>query len=534
MPGPESYNFPVLQGKPTDINIETPRSAEIGETSRYDVNYYVPIGGLTAEEVQSTRAVNQGFGMELATASANLIPNIALSLIETTAQLADLEDWSNMIQGNAANYGNALTEWASRNKNQFGEIYRENPDAGFDITDSAWWVSNGAGLVESLVAYGLTGYGVGTTFMKGAVNLSKAVGTYGKAKAGIELSAQLGTSGVLAFTEGAMTGGQVFKDVYTDSYNSKLEELLKQGAEQYGEDNLTEEYQKYAETAADQFAKQVAGEAATTAVRINTGINTFLNLPETSVLFRSMSANRYLDDALTRSKGENINSYIERIKSFDVNKHLTRKAVANKVKETGGEMLEEMVNVYAEQEGKNVGREATGQDIMTLGDMLADDDIWAAGFWGAIGGSMNGFVMGKMPKWVTQEDGTKKRTTVGAYTKEQVASKYQEQLTDLTDRLTEFVDARDAMVKASKSGDEKAYKEAADKVFSYNSFNSIVKGTEEQLLDDFQNILGMSAEEAAQQGFASDYKERAAEKYNLLEKIQKNGIDYKIDMHHKI
>jgi hypothetical protein len=522
MPGPESYNFPVLEGKATDVNLETPRSAVIGETSRYDVNYYVPIGGLTAEEVQGTRAANQGFGMELATAGANLIPNIVLSMVETTAQLADIEDWSNMIQGNAANYGNALTEWASRNKNKFGEVYQKTPGEN-NIFDSAWWVSNGAGLVESLVAYGLTGYGVGNTFMKGANSLSKVLGAYGKVKTGIELSAQLGTSGVLAFTEGAMTGGQVFKDVYTDSYNSKLEELLRQGAEQYGEDNLTEAYQKYAKTAADQFANQVAGEAATTAVRTNTLVNTFLNMPETSVLFRSMSASRYLDDALKLERGELAKDAVERIKSFDVNKHLTKQAVANKVKETGSEMLEEMVNVYAEQEGKNVGREATGQDVMTLGDMLADDDIWAAGFWGAIGGSMNGFVMGKMPKWVTQEDGTKKRTTVGAYTKEQVAGKYQEQLTDLQDRLTEFVDARDAMVKASKSGDERAYKEAADKVFSYNSFNSIVKGTEEQLLNDFQNILGMTAEEATQQGFASDYKERAAEK---IQSIRENTKEW--------
>jgi len=522
MPGPESYNFPVLQGKATDANIETPRSAEIGETSRYDVNYYVPIGGLSAEEIQQTRATNQGFGMELATAGANLIPNIALSMIETGAQLADIEDWSNMIQGNAANYGNVITEWANRNKNQFGEIYRKSSDAGFDITDSAWWVSNGAGLVESVAAYGLTGYGVGTLFGKAATATAKSLNAFGKAKMGIELSAQLGTSGVLAFTEGAMTGGQVYKDVYADSFNSKLAELLQKGAEQYGEDNLTKEYKKYATTYADQFAKQVAGEAATTAVRINMA-NTLLNLPETGALFRSMSTNRYLDDVLIRSKGENINNYVERIKAFDVNKHLTKKGIQNWTKQTGGEMLEEMVNVYAEQQGKNVGREATGKDIMTLGDMLADDDIWAAGFWGAVGGSMQGFVMNKMPKWVTQEDGTKKRTTVGAYTKDQLKNKYEEQLTDLKDRLIGFVDARDAMVKASKAGDEKAYKEAADKVFSYNSFNSIIKGTEEQLLNDFQNILGLTEEQAAQQGFASDYKERAAEK---IQSIRENTKEW--------
>jgi len=34
--------------------------------------------------------------------------------------------------------------------------------------------------------------------------------------------------------------------------------------------------------------------------------------------------------------------------------------------------------------------------------------------------------MNKMPKWVTQEDGTKKRTTIGEYNKEQVKDKVKE------------------------------------------------------------------------------------------------------------
>ena len=522
MPGPESYNFPTLQGKATDVSIETPRSQVIGETSRYDPNYYIPIGGLTAEEIQATRAENQGFLMELGTAAANLIPNTALSVVESAAHLADIEDWSNMIQGNKADYGNTITEWANRNKNVFGDIYQKTPGEN-NIYDSAWWISNGAGLVESVAAFGLTGYGVGSVLGKGASSLSKALNVYGKTKKGIELSAQLGTSGVLAFTEGAMTGAQVFKDVYSDTYNSKKQEILQQGAQQYGEDNLTDEYYKYADTVAKQFAEQVAGESATKAVRINTGINTFLNLPETGALFRSMSANRYLDDALRRTGGENIDNYIERIKSFDVNKHLTRQGVKTKLQQTGGEMLEEMVNVYAEQEGKNVGRKATGQAAVTLGDMLADDDIWAAGFWGAVGGSMQGFVMNKMPKWVTQEDGTTKRTTIGAYNKEQVSQKYQEQIGDLTDRLTEFVTAKDNLVKASQTNDEKLYNESINTIFKYNSFNSIVKGVEEQLIDDYSRIMTLSSEEAAQQGFKGDYKQDAA---NKIQSIRENTAEW--------
>jgi|LakMenEpi03Aug12_release.lakeMendotaPanAssembly.Ray.scaffolds.fasta_scaffold01272_22 hypothetical protein len=497
--------------KPTSTTQAVPETYA-GPQSRYDDNYFIDQSKMNSEFFQSMRAENQGFGMELATAGANLIPNIALSIGETAGYLFDVEDWSNMIQGNKTDYGNAITKWASDNKNPFGQVYTKSTDGGFDMSDSAWWVSNGGGLVESLVAFGITGFGVGSVLGKSASMLSKTLGAYGKTKFAIEGAAKLGTSLSLAYSEGAMTGAQVFKDVYDDTYNF---EYLKNVNAGMGD--------KEAKARAHYTATDVAGEGATKAVRTNTLINTFLNIPETNVLFRSMGASRYIDDALKLQKGEFARDAVERIKKFDVNKHLTRQGIEHWGKETGSEMLEEMVNVYAEESGKNVGRLATGQDIVSLGDMLANDDIWAAGFWGAIGGSMNGFVMGKMPKWVVQEDGTKKRTTVGAYNKEQVKDKYKEQLTDLQDRLTEFVDARDALDIAAKSGDERAYKEAADKVFSYNSFNSIVKGTEEQLLNDFQEIAAFTPEQAAQQGFASDYKERATEK---IQSVRQNTAEW--------
>ena len=266
----EHFKNPVALGQIQDPNMM------VAGPSKYDSGFVIPDYDPSNpyyqyEVLNKLKAENQGFLMELGTAAANLIPNTALSIVETAAQLADIEDWSNMIQGNAANYGNTITEWANRNKNVFGDVYQKTPGEN-NIFDSAWWVSNGAGLVESVAAFGLTGYGVGSILGKGASSLSKALNAYGKAKMGIELSAQLGTSGVLAFTEGAMTGAQVFKDVYPEAYNNKLQEIIQQGAQQYGEDNLTEEYYKYADTAAKQFAEQIAGESATKAVRINTGI----------------------------------------------------------------------------------------------------------------------------------------------------------------------------------------------------------------------------------------------------------------------
>jgi hypothetical protein len=221
MPGGEYLNLahfknPVALGQIGDPNMM------VASDSRYDSGFVIPDydpsdPNYQYEVLNKLKAENQGFGMELATAGANLIPNIALSFAETAGYIFDLEDWSNMIQGNKANYGNVLTEWANSNKNQFGEVYRKSNDGGFDMSDSAWWVSNGGSLVESLVAFGITGYGVGSLLSKGASMLAKTLGAYGKTAKAMQGAAQLSTSLTLAYSEGAMTGAQVFKDVYADS-----------------------------------------------------------------------------------------------------------------------------------------------------------------------------------------------------------------------------------------------------------------------------------------------------------------------------
>jgi hypothetical protein len=492
------------------------------EFSRYDSPFIIDPDENLAAKLNKIRAENQGFLAEIGTAAANVVPNTLLTIAETAGHLADIEAWSSMIQNKPYDYSNVLSEWANKNKNVFGEVYQKTPGEN-NIFDSAWWVSNGAGLVESVAAFAATGYGVGSLLGKGASAMVKGLNAYGKAKMGIELSAQLGTAGTLAFTEGAMTGAQVYKDMFPELKNTKSKEIIDAAIAQYGEENITEDFLKYVDEESTKYANKIAGQSASKAVRINTAINTFLNIPETGALFRSMGSTRYLDDAIKREKGELLDNYIERIKSFDVNKHLTKEGVRNTVKQTVGESLEEMVNVYAEQEGKNVSRKAMGKDIVTLGEMLADDDIWAAAFWGGIGGTMQKFVMNKMPKWVTQEDGTTKRTTIGEYNKEQVKQKYEEQLGDLTDRLTEFSEAKNNLKRAADNNDQKLYEESINKIFNYNSYNSIVKGTEEQLLDDYNQIMTLSPEEAMQQGFKENYRQDAADK---IAKIKKHTSEW--------
>jgi hypothetical protein len=58
---------------------EVPTAASY-ETSRYDQDFVIPETDLGIA-LQGMRASNQGLGMELATAGANLVPNIALSMV---------------------------------------------------------------------------------------------------------------------------------------------------------------------------------------------------------------------------------------------------------------------------------------------------------------------------------------------------------------------------------------------------------------------------------------------------------------------
>jgi hypothetical protein len=254
--------------------------------------------------------------------------------------------------GDDRDYSNSWTEAGKGVKDWWrnnigGEVYRENPNAVWDPGDSAWWISHGEGLVESIGEFAITGMGVGSLLGKGAAALSNTM----KAGAGttkfLTGAAQVGTAGTLAYTEGAMSGAQVFKDTYAEVYQK---ELLQSG-------NQTE---------AAKIAKHKAATAAATTVHINTSINTLLNLGSVGPLFRStnyLASNSVkaagkknalrMAEATTRQAGEGIEDLITKASNLQYKSTPIWGSLGREALQEG---IEEQVNLFAEQSGKRVGK----------------------------------------------------------------------------------------------------------------------------------------------------------------------------------
>jgi hypothetical protein len=345
--------FPTIQRfKP-----ENPKEESKLEFSKHNylglnLNEYEPYLGtslLPNQDFNLMRAEAQPWTSELRNALFNLPGSIVGGIIENAGYMgALLTEW-----GDDRDYTNSWTEAGKGIKewwkgNIGGEIYRKNPEKVWDTADSAWWIQNGEGLVESIGEFAVTGWGVGTALGKTAAvlsNLSKsaAVGR------GLMNTAQVGTAASLAYTEGAMTGAQVYKDVYTEEYEKQLRDLGNQ-------------------TEAAKRAKHKAATAAATAVHINTSINTLLNIGSVGTLFRSTNylsskaaesvgkknAKRMFD-ATVRKADDKLDDIITRTSNLQYTPN-TKGYYADLGIESLKEGIEEQVNLFAEESGMRVGK----------------------------------------------------------------------------------------------------------------------------------------------------------------------------------
>lgn len=267
--------------------------------------------------------------------------SIALGIAEKVGYLGDLLfDWDER------DYTNALVEWAMDKRKGLdqadnsmmgklidsGEAYRKNPEKVWDLTDSSWWLNNAQELVESIGEFYVTGLGVGKALGGLAKGLAKAAQFNAVATMGSQAAAQLGTASVLAYTEGAMSGAAVYKDVY--------QHFTEQGM-------------------SDEEAKAKASDAAASTVQLNTILNTALNITSVSSMFKTQRALKEVEEmGLRRIAGETTDVYLSRLKELAKNPLLpsVKKATISKfLKESVQEGTEEVVNVIAEKEGREQG-----------------------------------------------------------------------------------------------------------------------------------------------------------------------------------
>jgi hypothetical protein len=449
------------------------------------------------------RAQDQGTWEQLGKTLGNTISNVATGVIEGFGYIPELWD-------DSRDYTNALTRTMEEWKNPFGEVYRENPNETFDLSDPAWWMNNFQGLVESAGAFAIEGLGLAKLFggmAKGAAVLGRTAGKIGNA------AAQGASAATLAYTEGAMSGAHVYEKAYQENYNKAI---------QNGHDQTT----------AHTMAANIAGNAAATTVKLNTMMNTVMNLGSLAPLFRNPT-----DEVLTwfktegvKGADETLSAWKKRLATAAEKDPALKAAISNRGRQGWSSMLSEMqkegveeVNTqYAEAEGMRV---ANGEDrgifqaLTDVGQYFDDvtNEEGALNYiLGMVGGGAQTVLVDNIPSKrilrydekgnpivkkgtdggvVYDKDGKPKYETklVSARRYNAFGSKqYYENIRDSVMSDIDFMEKKNAELIAAKAkGNEAEAERIRGEIFNVTALDAVRKGLTDSWVKMYQEIAGI-------------------------------------------
>ena len=245
----------------------------------YQYNRYdIPVTPKSSiEELNRQRAINQSFGEQLWRFGVQTVGDqIALGTIQAFVDLGDAltgnqeGDYSNPLSAEIEEMRNALRE--------ANEIYRENPNESFDLSDSGWWLNGATSIVSSLalMAPGLAvTRGVGLlaktiNATKGVTKLLEGYNTIAKgAKLGAltvnsarrtEQLAQLGEIGSMALTSRIAENYQEARQTYNNSIEQVMNSLDNMSEKE--RDEFNKNNPEFAGKSNREIAEIIAGESS--------------------------------------------------------------------------------------------------------------------------------------------------------------------------------------------------------------------------------------------------------------------------------
>lgn len=409
------------------------------------------------------RARNQSGGEQFIRTAGNLIPNIGLGLLENAGYLGEL------ILDKEGDYSNALTEWAKEKRNPLGDVYRENPEEVFDMTDPAWWYENIGGLAESIGEFAITGYGVGSLLGKSSSILSKTLRAKGYLDKVISGAGQLGTSTTLSYLESAQIGSDLYKKVLQET-----------------------------------GSKEKAAEAAAKAVKLNTALITGLNLTGLSPLFKNTKSISKLDDIGLKVQGKKLSQQLADTKKYiDDLKVRQPNTYAFLAREGGLEALEEEMNIVSERQGEVAGGiredenpfESFQRGVFTQEGLLS-------GILGALGGIGQSGTIKYAPirrdnngNFIITRDDNGNITNGDKYDRVQEKIKKETYAQNYVSTLETLLKANKDLKQAAKDGDTKKVDQLKNEIFAvYNKF-FVDKDGLEAVSQSYSEIANLSNED---------------------------------------
>jgi hypothetical protein len=448
-------------------------------------------------ELNKMRAENQSNWEQAGNAIGRIATNILPQTVAGFASMLDIPGYFSAEE--AAN--NSIVNWAMDAKKTVDEdwfpIYEESPGTSMNISDPAWWMSRGSGLVESIGSFLLQGAGMGKIVSGGLKAIGAATNSQKLASAivGAERSKMAGqglaglTNAVaLNQSEAVLEATQVFRDTYDEQLEKNGGDIAK--------------------------AKQAASVAASTTMNLNK-MNILLNLSSASAFITPLKYTRKLLDAPSLSK------------------NLMHLGI-----EGGQEAAEELINHVASKAGMAKGR---GEEygIKNAFDDMGTMEGFEAAFLGAIGGigQTGGTNLYNKTKYSGGRDENGNRVSVyetekNRYDQQQkVIQELKDRGVNTTDVLKSYKDQlvfQDKLTKAHEkaktTGDYSEVEALKTEMFENQAIKAFQSGTTQVLEDLYKAEAARPVEEVGQEYV--DNANNAIKQLKQLEGIYNNFENY--------
>jgi len=478
------------------------------------------------ENLRKMRASAQGPLAEGANA-LRAVPKIPLGIMEQAGYLLDFTRYDDILQAgqnlatgeqseqelDVTNPFSEMMRDAGKAINEAMPIYRDNPNAVWNLTDTAWWFQNGSMLTETIGEFAATGYGIS----KGVGLLAKGVKAGVSAGAGvntarggaavsraIDTGADIKSAALLGHAEGSMVGMQTYDQTYKQVKN-KL---------QQSDEDLTP-------SQIDKRARVAASQSAATATAVNSVVFPFLNYTSAKLLSSNVKSQSGVSQQLRKQLDELDNPTMDNLKSvksklddFEASPTGLAEEAQRVGRESVQESVEELGAVVAEEEGREVGLSLEGMGTdRSVGERLSDalftPQAALEATLGAIGGAGQYGIMSNIPTVdAGDEDG---RITQREYRRRAQQQQVSKEKGILKSRIDKVVNAQNLLQKANQAEQEGNHEEARmlrnrgmRELKVANSSSSIARGVGHQVKRMYQGLLNMDEDQAAEEGFDTD------------------------------
>lgn len=395
--------------------------------NQYDIDKYAPYDVYVnpvddPEKLDKERAVNQSNWEQ----GLRMIGQIGNEItVGTAIGFADLADaFYNMVNDSFNDYQSEATKELENIKESINErlaIYRENPNAAFDIGDFAWWASNAPSIASSLtlmvpstaIAKGVSFVGKTIRFNKLANKIANTINMTQKSRAITSRAAEAVAIGVPSrYLENYQEARQTYQDI-EDYSKTQLANMNNKQREEFYNNNP-----KYKDMSDEDIAKDIAKNSADitfTEDWANVLFDVWQVYSLKNLWKNALSGNT--SSARLRNLNTAFNSNIDDAAAITnaLSNKTTKQAITSTLKDVGDDILhgvraewtegvEEAINYIASQDGLYNGKKVFDKDIpqQTIKDYLQDPMLWEQAFWGALGGVTFSSVMNKAGEFINK------------------------------------------------------------------------------------------------------------------------------------